>query len=109
MARARAGKLTLKDIEGATFTVSNPTALGVDRFTPVLTPPPPPPPAPQCALLGVGRTRRNPAVVGREVMIRDVAAFVLTFDHRALDGTPAGRYLARLGRIVESPDTTLSK
>ena len=84
-ARAKAGKLTLEDIEGATFTVSNLSALGVDWFTPVLNPP-------QCALLGVGRMRRTPAAVGREILIRDVATFVLTFDHRALDGAPAGRF-----------------
>ena len=96
-ARAKAGKLTLDDIQGATFTVSNLSALGVDWFTPVLNPP-------QCALLGVGRMRRTPAAVGREVQIRDVATFVLTFDHRALDGAPAGRFLARLKRLLESPD-----
>ena len=99
-ARAKAGKLTLEDIEGATFTVSNLSALGVDWFTPVLNPP-------QCALLGVGRMRRAPAVVGREVVIRDIATFVLTFDHRALDGAPAGRFLARLKRLLESPDAAL--
>ena len=99
-ARAKAGKLTLEDIEGATFTVSNLSALGVDWFTPVLNPP-------QCALLGVGRIRRTPAAVGREVQIRDVATFVLTFDHRALDGAPAGRFLARLKRLLESPDAAL--
>ena len=100
--RAKTGKLTLEDIEGATFTVSNLSALGVDWFTPVLNPP-------QCALLGVGRMRRTPAAVGREVVIRDIATFVLTFDHRTLDGAPAGRFLARLKRLLESPDTTLSK
>ncbi len=99
-ARAKAGKLTVTDFEGATFTVSNLAALGVDWFTPVLNPP-------QCALLGVGRMRRVPAVVGREVAIRDVATFVLTFDHRALDGAPAGRFLARLKRLLESPDPAL--
>ena len=99
-ARAKAGKLTLDDIDGATFTVSNLSALGVDWFTPVLNPP-------QCALLGVGRMRRTPAAVGRDVVIRDVATFVLTFDHRALDGAPAGRFLARLKRLLESPDPAL--
>ena len=98
--RAKAGKLTLDDFEGGTFTVSNLSALGVDWFTPVLNPP-------QCALLGVGRMRRTPAAVGRDVVIRDVATFVLTFDHRALDGAPAGRFLARLKRLLESPDTAL--
>ena len=100
--RAKARKLTLEDIDGATFTVSNLSALGVDWFTPVLNPP-------QCALLGMGRMRRTPAAVGREVLIRDIATFVLTFDHRALDGAPAARFLSRLKRLLESPDTTLSK
>lgn len=99
-ARARAGRLSPADFEGATFTVSNLSALGVDWFTPVLNPP-------QCALLGVGRMRRTPAAVGREIMIRDVATFVLTFDHRALDGAPAGRFLVRLKRLLESPDPLL--
>ena len=98
--RAKARKLTLEDIDGATFTVSNLSALGVDWFTPVLNPP-------QCALLGVGRMRRTPAAVGREVLIRDVATFVLTFDHRALDGAPAGRFLARLKRLLEAPNSSL--
>ena len=95
-ARAQAGRLTPDDLQGATFTVSNLSALGVDWFTPVLNPP-------QCALLGVGRMRRTPAAVGREVQIRDIATFVLTFDHRALDGAPAGRFLATLKRLLESP------
>ena len=99
-ARAKAGRLTLDDIQGATFTVSNLSSLGVDWFTPVLNPP-------QCALLGVGRMRRTPAAVGREVVIRDVATFVITFDHRALDGAPAGRFLARLKRLLELPDSSL--
>ena len=99
-ARAKAGKLTPGDMEGATFTVSNLSALGVDWFTPVLNPP-------QCALLGVGRMRRTPAAVGREILIRDIATFVLTFDHRALDGAPAGRFLTRLKRLLESPDPSL--
>ena len=98
--RAKARKLTLEDINGATFTVSNLSALGVDWFTPVLNPP-------QCALLGVGRMRRTPAAVGREVLIRDIATFVLTFDHRALDGAPVGRFLARLKRLLEAPDSAL--
>ena len=100
MTRAKAGKLTPRDFEGATFTVSNLSALGVDWFTPVLNPP-------QCALLGVGRIRRTPVVVGRKILIRDIATFVLTFDHRALDGAPAGRFLAKLKRLLEPPESSL--
>ena len=99
-ARARSRKLAPTDFEGATFTVTNLAALGVDWFTPVLNPP-------QCAILGVGRMRRTPAVTGNEVAIRDIATFVVTFDHRALDGAPAGRFLSRLKRLLESPDAAL--
>ena len=99
-ARAKDSKLTPQDFEGATFTVSNLSALGVDWFTPVLNPP-------QCALLGVGRIRRAPAVVGHEVLVRELATFVLTFDHRALDGAPAARFLARLRDLLEAPNTWL--
>ena len=98
--RARTGRLSVPDFEGATFTVSNLAALGVDWFTPVLNPP-------QCAILGVGRMRRMPAVVRNEVAVRDIATFVLTFDHRALDGAPAARFLARLKRLLEAPDPAL--
>ena len=98
--RAKTGKLSVPDFEGATFTVSNLAALGVDWFTPVLNPP-------QCAILGVGRMRRMPAVVRNEAAVRDIATFVLTFDHRALDGAPAARFLARLKRLLESPDPAL--
>ena len=98
--RAKETKLTLQDFEGATFTVSNLSALGVDWFTPVLNPP-------QCALLGVGRMRRAPAVVGHEVVVRDLATFVLTFDHRVLDGSPAARFLTRLQRLLETPESWL--
>ena len=96
--RAKDKKLTPQDFEGATFTVSNLSTLGVDWFTPVLNPP-------QCALLGVGRMRRAPAVVGHEILVRDLATFVLTFDHRVLDGAPAARFLVKLKRLLESLGT----
>ena len=51
--------------------------------------------------------RHVPAAVGREVQIRGIATFVLTFDHRALGGAPAGRFVARPKRLLESPDAAL--
>ena len=98
--RAKGAKLTPLDIQGATFTVSNLSALGVDWFTPVLNPP-------QCALLGIGRMRRAPAAIGDDVVVRDLATFMLTFDHRVLDGAPAARFLSRLRRLLEAPDSWL--
>ena len=94
--RARAGKLGLAELEGGTFTVTNLGGLGVDWFTPVLNPP-------QCAILGIGRVRRVPAVVDDGIAVREHANLVLTFDHRVVDGAPCARYLAHLKALIESP------
>ena len=99
-AKAREGKLPLTDLEGGTFTVTNLGGLGVDWFTPVLNPP-------QCAILGVGRVRRAPAVVGDDIVVRDIATLVLSFDHRVVDGAPCARFLAHLKALIENPDTWL--
>ena len=99
-AKAREGKVPLTDLEGGTFTVTNLGGLGVDWFTPVLNPP-------QCAILGVGRVRRAPAVVGDDIVVRDIATLVLSFDHRVVDGAPCARFLAHLKALIENPDTWL--
>ena len=96
--RARTGKLGLKDLEGGTFTVTNLGGLGVDWFTPVLNPP-------QCGILGVGRVRRTPVAEGDDIAVRDLATFVLSFDHRAVDGAQCARYLARFKELIENPDS----
>ena len=98
--RARKGELGLEQLEGGTFTVTNLGGLGVDWFTPLLNPP-------QCAILGVGRVRRAAVVKGDEVVARDVVTFVLSFDHRAVDGAPCARYLAHLKQLVENPGSWL--
>jgi pyruvate dehydrogenase E2 component (dihydrolipoamide acetyltransferase) len=98
--KAREGKLGLADLEGGTFTVTNLGGLGVDWFTPVLNPP-------QCAILGVGRVRRAPVVVDDEIMVRDIATLVLSFDHRVVDGAPCARFLAHLKSLIETPNTWL--
>ena len=98
--KARAGKLGLNELEGGTFTVTNLGGLGVDWFTPVLNPP-------QCAILGVGRVRRAPVVVGDDIVVRDLGTFVLSFDHRVVDGAPCARYLAQLKGLIEEPEAWL--
>ena len=99
-AKAREGKVPLADLEGGTFTVTNLGGLGVDWFTPVLNPP-------QCAILGVGRVRRAPVVVGDDIVVRDIATLVLSFDHRVVDGATCARFLAHLKGLIENPDTWL--
>jgi pyruvate dehydrogenase E2 component (dihydrolipoamide acetyltransferase) len=81
---AREGKLKMSDIEGATFTVSNLGAFGIDTFTPIIDPP-------QVAILGTGRIRHGSMTLS------------LTIDHRALDGAPGARFLADLADVLENP------
>ncbi len=99
-AQARAGRLGAEAMRDATFTVTNLGGWGVDAFTPILH-------LPQCAVLGVGRIVREPAVVGNEVVPRERMTLSLTFDHRVLDGAPAARFLATLAGLVEQPDPWL--
>ena len=94
--KARNRRLSPENLEGGTFTVTNLGGMGVDWFTPVLNPP-------QAAILGVGRVRRTPVVEGDDVVIRDRVTFVLSFDHRVVDGAPCARFLARLKELIEDP------
>jgi len=94
LALARAGRLPAERMRGATFTVSNLGMFGVDAFTPILA-------LPQCAVLGVGRIVREPAVVGDRVEPRDRLTLSLTFDHRVVDGAPAARFLDAVRRHIE--------
>jgi pyruvate dehydrogenase E2 component (dihydrolipoamide acetyltransferase) len=89
-AKAQAGTLTLDEIEGGTFTISNLGSFGADAFTPIVNPP-------QCAILGVGRIVDKPAAVSGRVEIRPMLWLSLTFDHRIVDGAPAARFLQQLG------------
>jgi pyruvate dehydrogenase E2 component (dihydrolipoamide acetyltransferase) len=96
IAQARAGRLSAEQMRDATFTVTNLGGLGVDAFTPIIN-------LPQCAVLGVGRIVREPAVVEGRVVPRDVLTLSLTFDHRVVDGAPAARFLDTLRRCLEQP------
>lgn len=84
---ARAGELTMAEIQGATFTVSNLGSFGIDAFTPIINPP-------QVAILGVGRIDRGSMTLS------------LTIDHRALDGVPAARFLDDVAKELEAPEAS---
>src|SRR5208282_4000566 len=89
IARARQGKLSTSELQGGTFTVTSLGALGIDAFTPIIN-------YPECGILGVGRIRRCPVVLGDQIVIRDQVTLSLTFDHRITDGAPAARFLQTL-------------
>lgn len=97
---ARAGQLKAADMQEAVFTVTNLGGFGVDGFTPIIN-------SPETAILGLGRIRREPAVVENQVVPRDQMTLSLTFDHRIVDGAPAARFLQTLGQALESPSAWL--
>jgi pyruvate dehydrogenase E2 component (dihydrolipoamide acetyltransferase) len=96
IAAARARRLKPEQMQGGTFTVTNLGMYGIDAFTPIINPP-------QVAVLGVGRIARAPAVHEDRVVVGDQMALSLTFDHRAVDGAPAARFLDALRRYIEQP------
>ena len=94
--RARANRLGADDLRGGTFTVTTLGALGVDFFTPIVNPP-------QVAILGIGRVFPRLALANGQVEQRDALYLSLSFDHRALDGAPAARFLSRVKDLLELP------
>ncbi len=84
--KARAGQLKLEEVSGGTFTVSNLGMFGVDAFTPIIN-------APQSGILGVGRIVEKPVIYRGEITKRSMMVLSLTFDHRVIDGAPAGAFL----------------
>jgi pyruvate dehydrogenase E2 component (dihydrolipoamide acetyltransferase) len=86
VARARDGRSLPGDVADATFTITNLGGLGIESFTPIITPP-------QSAVLGIGAIRPEPAA-------ERPAAVSLTFDHRVVDGADAARFLGRLADLA---------
>jgi pyruvate dehydrogenase E2 component (dihydrolipoamide acetyltransferase) len=101
--RAREGKLSLKDLTGGTFTISNLGMLdSVDGFTQIINPP-------QVAILGIGRIVDKPVVIGNEIKVRPMCTFSLTFDHRVIDGYHGAEFLATLKSLLEEPENVISR
>ena len=94
--RARKGGLSMDEISGGTFTISNVSMLGVDGFTPILNPP-------ETGILGVGRVVEKPGVFEGEVCVRKMMTLSLTFNHMVTDGGPAMSFLRTLADMLEKP------
>lgn len=94
--RAHGRQLRPDEFQGGTFTITNLGMHGIDAFTPIIN-------LPQCAVLGLGRIVREPAVFQDQIVPRDMLTLSLTFDHRVVDGAPAARFLNALSRAVEQP------
>jgi len=98
--RARDGKLTLDDMQGGTFTISNLGMFGIEQFVAVLNPP-------QVAILAVGAVKDAAIVVDGELDVAPQLQMTLTCDHRAIDGADGAEFLRTLVALVEQPALAL--
>ena len=94
--KAKHRRLSLDDVSGGTFTISNLGMFGVDMFRPIINPP-------QSAILGVGAIKDKPVVVNGQITIRPLMTLTLVFDHRVFDGVLAAIFLKTLKEILENP------
>jgi 2-oxoglutarate dehydrogenase E2 component (dihydrolipoamide succinyltransferase) len=94
--RARDGKLTMADMTGGTFTISNGGVYGSLMSTPILNPP-------QSAILGMHKTQMRPMAIGEKVEIRPMMYLALSYDHRIIDGREAVTFLVRVKEAIEDP------
>lgn len=98
---ARDRKLTLDDVSGGTYTISNPGPFGTAFTIPIIN-------QPQVAILSTDGVRRRPAAVagddGEEIVVRPVGLAIQSFDHRAVDGAYSASFLDRLREVVETTD-----
>ena len=94
--RARDGKLTMDDLTGGTFTITNGGVFGSLVSTPIIN-------FPQAGILGLHKTQDRPIAVGGQVVIRPMMYVALSYDHRVIDGQQAVLFLVRLKELMEDP------
>ena len=95
--RARAKKLKVEEVQGGTFTVTNPGVFGSLFGTPIIN-------QPQVAILGLGTIEKRPVVRDDAIAIRTMAYVALTFDHRLVDGADADRFMAQIKKTLQEFD-----
>jgi 2-oxoglutarate dehydrogenase E2 component (dihydrolipoamide succinyltransferase) len=96
--RARAKRLAPDEVQGGTFTITNPGVFGALFGMPIIN-------QPQVAILGVGAVEKRPVVVGDAIAIRHMAYLTLGYDHRIIDGAVADQFMSKLKSILETfPD-----
>ncbi len=99
-ARAAQGTLTLEDLRGGTFTITNGGVFGSLLSTPILNPP-------QVGILGLHNIQERPIALENQIVIRPMMYVALTYDHRLVDGRDAVRFLVRIKELVQDPVTLL--
>ncbi len=98
--RARENTLTLPELQGGTFTITNGGIFGSMMSTPILN-------APQVGILGLHKIEQRPMAVNNEVVIRPMMYVALSYDHRIVDGGEAVRFLVRIKELIEDPEALL--
>jgi 2-oxoglutarate dehydrogenase E2 component (dihydrolipoamide succinyltransferase) len=94
--KARDGKLTIEEMTGGTFTITNGGVYGSLLSTPIINPP-------QTAILGMHSIQQRPVVVDGEIVIRPIMNLALSYDHRLIDGKDAVRFLVAIKQLIEDP------
>lgn len=100
--RARDGKLSIADLQGGTFTITNGGVFGSLFSTPIIN-------MPQAAILGMHRIQERPVVLDGQVVVRPMMYLALTYDHRIVDGREAVQFLVRIKDLVEEPERLLTE
>jgi 2-oxoglutarate dehydrogenase E2 component (dihydrolipoamide succinyltransferase) len=98
--KARDGKLSIADLSGGTFTISNGGVYGSLMSTPILNPP-------QSAILGMHKIQQRPMVVAGEIKVRPMMYLAVSYDHRIIDGREAVLFLVRVKACIEDPERLL--
>lgn len=98
--KVRDGKLSIEEMQGGTFTISNGGVFGSMLSTPILNPP-------QSAILGMHKIEQRPVVVDGEIVIRPMMYLALSYDHRLIDGREAVTFLVRVKELLEDTDKLL--
>ena len=99
-ARAKVGKLTIEELSGGTFTVSNGGVFGSMLSTPIINPP-------QSAILGIHATKERPVAENGQVVIRPMNYLAVSYDHRIIDGREAVQFLSSIKEALEFPGRVL--
>jgi 2-oxoglutarate dehydrogenase E2 component (dihydrolipoamide succinyltransferase) len=95
-AKARDGKITLEDLTGGTFSITNGGTFGSMMSTPIVN-------MPQSAILGMHATKERPVVINGEVVVRPMMYVAVSYDHRIIDGREAVQFLVTIKDVLEDP------
>ena len=98
--KARDGALSIEDMQGGTFTISNGGVYGSLMSTPILN-------APQSGILGMHKIQDRPMVVGGQIVVRPMMYLALSYDHRVVDGQGAVTFLVKVKDYIEDPQRLL--